>query len=777
MNRPFLLCVAALLLIVPSAAATSFIMPDDSELLAKSSAVIIATVERASVEERGHEIETVYDIRVERALKGAAKRNELIQVVSPGGALKDRGVIVEGAAHFAAGERVLLFLTRDGGRWHPTDMTLGKFRFRTSTTGERLLVRDLEDVVGWDRLGRVHREPIRREEPFLRFLEDRVTGRPSSSDYFVEPSAVTLELEAQDVAINATPFPPGTYTVNINGRPTRWPSPNVVVRKRVDQNASGTADGGVSVIQNGLAAWTNECGSNINLTYGGTTPTASVNHDGVNVVEFNDPQNRVDGSWTGSGTIARAFTSYASTHLFDSVTWWNITGVDVVFQNGYPGTHPSFPTAMTHELGHGIGWRHSNAHFTSSNPEVDEPCIPSVEECSNSAIMYAVVNSAFGYNLQTWDINAVQSVYPGNTCGPSCTPPSITVQPLSQPSVPGTVLTLSVSATGTGPLLYQWYRGASGNTSSPVVGATSPSLTFVFAMPAQSFWVRVSNACGSTNSAAAYITPMQTTIRLGGDYNGDGRTDHVVFREGGNWLIAYSTGGTAAVQWGIPGDIPVPGDYDNDRRTDFVVWRPGNGTWYIRYATGATTALQWGVSGDIPVPADYDGDGDADLAVFRPSGGYWLIIGPSGGYSVQWGVSGDIPVPADYNGDRRADIAIFRQGTWFIRYSATNVITPAWGVAGDVPIPGDYSGDGLADLAVYRPASGYWLISASTGTFVQQWGLPGDVPVPGDFNGDRRLDIAVWRPFDGNWLIRDAAVAGGAYVRQWGLQGDMPLTD
>ena len=361
-----------------------------------------------------------------------------------------------------------------------------------------------------------------------------------------------------------------------------------------------------------------------------------------------------------------------------------------------------------------------------------------------------------------------------------CTAPAITVQPLSQPAIPGLTLTLSVAATGSS-LTYQWYRGPSGNTSSPIGGATSSVLNTPVPLYAQSYWVRVSNGCGSANSAAAFVTPRQTVTRNGGDYDGDGLTDVAIFRPGNaRWYITNSSNSSIVdVQWGFYTDIQTPGDYDGDGRTDQAVWRPENGTWYIRYAAGGTLAVQWGLTGDIPIPADYDGDGDIDPAVFRPNGGMWFIIGPSGAYAVQWGVPGDIPVPADYNGDGRADIAIFRpsDGRWFIRYSESNVSILVWGQSGDLPVPGDYSGDGIADLAIFRPSSSVWLISTPTGTINQPWGVAGDVPVPGDFNGDGRIEIAVWRPASGIWYIRDAAVPGGYYVRYWGVTGDTPLTN
>lgn len=506
----------ALLAGAGQAVATSFVVPTDDELVAKTATIVTATAEGSFVQEENGTIETVYEIRVERALKGSVKAGQLIRVVTLGGVIGERGVLVPGEARYRQGERMVVFLTPDErGRWRTTDMTLGKFEFRTSTKGDRLLVRDMEDVVGWDHAGRVHREKVRREEGFLRFLEERSRGRAAADDYTVEASEVTIAPEAErfTASSNATSFQASTYTDYVNNQPIRWPnmSAGVTVYKRSDQNISGAADGGVGVIQNGLAAWTNECGSVIILNYGGQLAKASANHDATNVVEFNDPQSRISGSWTGSGTIGICFLSFSGNHTFLSQTWLNITDADVVFQNGYPATNSSFPSAMTHELGHGVGWRHSNQDYATGGA-----CNSATQECTSAAIMNSSVSANYGYTLQSWDVNAAQSVYPGGNCGPAppaCVVPLVTTQPQSSTIAPGSSVTLTVAASGTTPFTYQWYVGTTGNTSNPIPAAGA-SLT-VTPGATTSYWVRVTNACGSANSNTATLTVTTTSLAAG----------------------------------------------------------------------------------------------------------------------------------------------------------------------------------------------------------------------------------------------------------------------
>ena len=53
----------------------------------------------------------------------------------------------------------------------------------------------------------------------------------------------------------------------------------------------------------------------------------------------------------------------------------------------------------------------------------------------------------------------------------------------------GESATLTVAASGTAPLAYQWYRGASGTTGDPVAGATNAAYTTGALTSTASFWV------------------------------------------------------------------------------------------------------------------------------------------------------------------------------------------------------------------------------------------------------------------------------------------------
>jgi hypothetical protein len=93
------------------------------------------------------------------------------------------------------------------------------------------------------------------------------------------------------------------------------------------------------------------------------------------------------------------------------------------------------------------------------------------------------------------------------------TSPSITSQPQSQSIASGQTASLSVTASGVA-LSYQWYTGTTGNTASPIGGATASTYTTPALTSTTRYWVRVSNAGGSANSNTATIAIAFTDSTL-----------------------------------------------------------------------------------------------------------------------------------------------------------------------------------------------------------------------------------------------------------------------
>jgi hypothetical protein len=88
-----------------------------------------------------------------------------------------------------------------------------------------------------------------------------------------------------------------------------------------------------------------------------------------------------------------------------------------------------------------------------------------------------------------------------------CDPPFILGidQPKSSTVSSGRPAQLSVKAAGSGPFTYQWFTGASGLSNFPLAGGTSANFTTSALNDTTSYWVRVTNPCGSVDSQTATV--------------------------------------------------------------------------------------------------------------------------------------------------------------------------------------------------------------------------------------------------------------------------------
>ena len=144
-----------------------------------------------------------------------------------------------------------------------------------------------------------------------------------------------------------------------------------------------------------------------------------------------------------------------------------------------------------------------------------------------------------------------------------------------------------------------------------------------------------------------HLTLLPSDKPIVEDYDGDGRGDLAVYRDGHWYWISFLNFDLRHYQFGLPTDKPLPADYDGDGRADYAVFRPSNGTWYLQKSTEGFAVIQWGLSDDIPAPADYDGDGKTDIAVFRPSTGDWYQLRTNNSIHIEhFGATGDIPAQA-----------------------------------------------------------------------------------------------------------------------------------
>jgi hypothetical protein len=95
-----------------------------------------------------------------------------------------------------------------------------------------------------------------------------------------------------------------------------------------------------------------------------------------------------------------------------------------------------------------------------------------------------------------------------------CNAPAIVIQPTSGDVMSGSSQVLFVGDTGTKPESYQWFEGSPGDTSRPVTNANQSSFTSPLLLNSTSYWVRITNDCGTIDSHSAQLTVVSTCSTL-----------------------------------------------------------------------------------------------------------------------------------------------------------------------------------------------------------------------------------------------------------------------
>jgi len=775
--------------------AATFVVPPDREMVHRADAILIGSA-LTSYSQRTVEggIETVTPFSVQEVIKGSELRS-VINVVEPGGKFDNKSTEIAGVPRFEPGQRILLFLKATGpDRWSAAELVLGKFRFASDISGRSLLVRDEGEIVGWDSKLQPHQERHRSAEPFLEFVRNEAQGVTAREDYFVPSDPLQAESvfgplrpSSQQLRPAATAtYTATSYTMTVSGSMgSRWSVfPNAVTFFAGASGEPGAPGNGTTAVQVALAAWTNDTGSNVNYVYGGTDSTHTQGlhaPDGANTVLFE----RDLSSWgvspftcssTGySGTLGvGGITSASGSNVVNGETFVTTQEGDVELNQGIANctllfSNGDFNTAVTHEIGHTLGFRHSDQDRASSGACSTDPSL----ECANVAVMKSFVPNGINAALQPWDVNAVRAVYPGSSPPPPpppppCTAPSIT----SQPSGLTGGGTLSVTATNA--TSYQWYLGVSGDASQPISGATSSSLG---AAPASttSYWVRVSNSCASVDSSAATVLVRRVPY----DFFGDGNSDALWRNNGSGSMAIWELQGRTLVSGNVFATITDPntrvvgvGDFNGDGKADILLrnastglvtmWLMNGRTIVSNVAVRVVSDLAW----NIEALGDFNRDGRTDI-VWRHSGTGDVAIWNMNGATIlndavvlrvsdtNW----HIQLAADFTGDAWPEIlwrniATQQMAMWEMSNRTLlngNVFTtlsdPAWSLMG----AGDFNGDGNADLLWRHSSTGtvaMWEMNGRTitngGLVAQMPDLNWNVEAFGDYDANGRTDV-LWR--------------------------------
>ena len=341
-----------------SASAMTYVMPDDKSLLQQADGVLVGTVVGAPVAgaERGLP-QIRHRVVVERVIAGRLSRSEVMLELP--GTLPDAKLeaFIPGVPEVKAGDRVLVFFDQqDSSLVVPAELSLGLFFQSRGADGQSSYARKLEGGHALNKAQAESRSRGRDAAKFERWIRRTAAGAASTADYFTtDPAKYTLA--------------PSGFADKL---PTRWfqfdTNQSISVRAAANGMSGATFDE-FAAVSSALAAWTNDAGSRILLTYGGTVASDSGNDgtDGTHAVVWDDPGNDISGSYNcASGGVLAIGGSFASsnTGVHGGQTYHRNVEAFVITQdnaaciyNGHGGADAR--EILAHEIGHTIGFGHS----------------------------------------------------------------------------------------------------------------------------------------------------------------------------------------------------------------------------------------------------------------------------------------------------------------------------------------------------------------------------------------------------------------------------------
>ncbi len=250
---------------------------------------------------------------------------------------------------------------------------------------------------------------------------------------------------------------------------------------------------------------------------------------------------------------------------------------------------------------------------------------------------------------------------------------------------------------------------------------------------------------------------MKNAQPISGDFNGDGKFEIGVFKDG-FWFIDLNDNGVwdegdLWAKLGHHGDRPVTGDWNGDGKTDIGIYGPA---WSgdpraIAHDPGMPDPHNPITDKHKNIPRDQHQTAIGKRTLKRTADGKPrsdLID-----HVFLYGTPGDHPIVGDWNGDGIHTIAVFRDGMWRRDTNGDgrggdNDAKHQFGQHGDIPVVGDFDGDGIDEVGVYR--DGIWYLDTNHNGVIDdedtviQLGGPNDTPVVGDWNGDGRTEIGVF---------------------------------
>lgn len=264
---------------------------------------------------------------------------------------------------------------------------------------------------------------------------------------------------------------------------------------------------------------------------------------------------------------------------------------------------------------------------------------------------------------------------------------------------------------------------------------------------------------GNHELAEMFRLGFEDAIPVTGDFNGDGKTEVGIFRDG-FWFIDLNGNGIwdegdLWAKLGKEGDQPVTGDWDGDGKTDIGVYGPSRDGDFLAISEepGIPDRENPNLGRYKNLPPDMH-VATEDRRIMK-RGAHGKFREDVVDHVFRFGKYQDHAVAGDWNGDGVATIGIFRDGYWFLDMDGNG----AWGTnvdrfiefgdKGDLPVVGDWNGDGIDDIGIYR--NGHWVLDADGNCQrdaqdkVFEMGGEGDIPVSGDWDGDGTDEVGLYQ--------------------------------